>query len=192
MESYRSRRLGEGARPATVNRELEILGHMVKMAVRWGLLKKNPLEGMGKLPEENDDRWRFLTREEFQRLEEAMDSTYRDLLDFLTYTGLRLGDALRLTWGDVNLEKEVVLIRGVRTKTGRSFGIPLHPRAREVLFRRLNGGDPVPEERIFPHSPAWFRRAFKRALEKGRAKSPVWGKGKHARARVSDEVGTFI
>ena len=165
VETYRNRRLSEGARPASVNREVSLLRHMLRMAVEWGFLDRNPLEGLGNLREENDDRWRYLTEEEFERLELAVNDTYRDLLVFLAYTGLRLGDALRLTPQDVDLRGEVILIRGSKTKGGRAFGIPMHPRVKEILERRIQNGT-APEERIFRHSDSEFRRAFKRALEK--------------------------
>lgn len=167
-ESYRMKRLQEGARPATVNRELSIIRHMLSMAVKWGFLESNPLAGLGSLPENNDDAWRYLTREEFDTLLAHLSTNYRDLCIFLVYTGLRLGDALRLTWADVNLDQGVVLIRGVRTKSGRTFGIPLHPKALEVLHRRAkvyNGAGPIPGDRIFKHSDSEFRRAFKKALK---------------------------
>jgi len=168
-EEYRMKRLREGVRPSTVNREMSIIRHLLSLAVRWGYIEKNPLQGLGSLKENNSDRWTYLTKEEFGRLQKAINPIYRDLLVFLTYTGLRLGDALRLLWGDVNLETGVLLVRAMRTKGRHGYGIPLHPEALKILQHRAktwNGSGPVREERIFRHSDSEFRRAFKQALKK--------------------------
>lgn len=167
VERYRRRRLKSGVRPATVNKEVGLLRHMLNMAVRWGYLGENPIEKIESLPEENDDVWQYLTKEEFERVYEAINPTYRDLLVFLVYTGLRVGEALRLRWRDVDLRKGVLLLRGTRTKGRKTFGIPLHRLALEVLLRRREAlnGNYRREGRIFRHSEDWFRRAFKKALE---------------------------
>ena len=62
VDSYRLKRIQEGARPATVNREISLVRHMLSMAVEWGLLDSNPLQGVGNLKEENDDRWTYCYR----------------------------------------------------------------------------------------------------------------------------------
>lgn len=170
VETYRQRRLSEGARPSTVNRETSLLRHMLAMAVRWGLLPQNPLAGLGNLPEKNDDRWTYITVEEAERLLENIENPdYRQLVEFLLYSGRRLGEALELRWRDVDLDRGVLLLRGSRNKSGKTFGFPLHPRALRVLRERVsrwNGSGVPQEERVFPLSKKWLQKAFKKALKK--------------------------
>jgi integrase len=54
----------------------------------------------------------------------AHDARFGALLAFLTYTGARLGEALALTWGDVNLERGVALIRQTKTEGARTAVLP--------------------------------------------------------------------
>lgn len=46
------------------------------------------------------------------------------LIVLLTYTGLRMGEAINLLWPDVDLDKKWAIIR--KTKTGKQRGVPLH------------------------------------------------------------------
>lgn len=57
--------------------------------------------------------------------------TYHALLGLLIVTGLRVGEALRLRLGDVDLDNGVLTVRG--TKFGKSRLVPIHASTREVL-----------------------------------------------------------
>jgi integrase len=91
----------------TVNRELEILRHMLNKAVEWGWLDENPFKRF-KEPvfyQEKNDRVRFLEEEEITRLLEAAPPYLQNIIKAALYTGLRKSDLLRLKWSDVNLER---------------------------------------------------------------------------------------
>ena len=97
------------------------------------------------------------------------------------YHGLRVGQVLALHWSDVDLDRQVLLLRaGVRgAKTGAARVVPLHPAlaeemaswgAREgLVFSRPNGG-------------AWrtdtLRGPFQRAWENSGVSTEKWGKPK--------------
>lgn len=57
--------------------------------------------------------------------------TYHALLGLLSVTGLRVGEALRLRPGDVDLDTGVLTVRG--TKFGKSRLVPIHASTRDVL-----------------------------------------------------------
>jgi integrase len=59
--------------------------------------------------------------------------TYHCLLGLLAVAGLRLGEALRLETGDVDLREGVLTVRG--TKFGKSRLVPIDPSTCEVLAR---------------------------------------------------------
>lgn len=46
------------------------------------------------------------------------------IIVLLTYTGLRMGEAVNLLWQDIDLDKQWAIIR--KTKTGKPRGVPLH------------------------------------------------------------------
>ena len=57
--------------------------------------------------------------------------TYHALLGLLSVTGLRVGEALRLRFDDVDLDAGVLTVRG--TKFGKSRLVPIHASTRDVL-----------------------------------------------------------
>jgi integrase len=59
--------------------------------------------------------------------------TYETLLGLLTCTGIRIGEAIRLKFNDVELQGNMPLLRIRETKFGKSRIVPLHPTAAERL-----------------------------------------------------------
>ena len=169
-ENYQIKRAQEVS-PATVNREIALLRHMLSKAKNWNLIKENPLLGIKNLPEQNEDKWQYLENtQDLQKLVKAITPTYKHLVEFLALTGLRVGTALSLTWGRVDLEREVIFPPGEIMKGKKAQGLPMHPRVKEILAERLkmlgqdNNG--IANQKIFPHSYSTFRKAFKKALKK--------------------------
>jgi integrase len=99
-----------------------------------------------------DDRVRWLTLEEANRLLDACSEHIRPLVVFLLYTGARVGEALWLDWRNVDLVRAHVIFP--KTKNGSARGVPLHQRVvtalanlshrEEEVFRRPDG---LPYER---------------------------------------------
>jgi integrase len=90
---------------------------------------KNPVADVRLLREDNK-RVREISVTEEQAILAALEPTtrrfhtdLRPLVRFLTLTGLRLGEACGLTWGDVDFKAEVATLR--KTKSGVVQHIPL-------------------------------------------------------------------
>jgi integrase len=60
-------------------------------------------------------------------------ATYSTLLGLLAVTGLRVGEAVALDEGDVDLRRGVLLVR--KAKFGKSREVPLHPTTTQALVR---------------------------------------------------------
>ncbi len=98
-------------------------------------------------PKYNNERIRWITIEEADRLVEACSEHLRPLVIFLLYTGARCGEALWLDWRDVELARAHVSFP--KTKNGEARGVGLHPRVVAALanlphregevFRRPDG-----------------------------------------------------
>jgi integrase len=101
----------------SVNRELEILRHMLNKAIEWGWLDYNPFnkfinaKGESSIFYEEIGRDRFLTRDEIPKLLEAAPPYLRNIIIAGIYTQLRKGDLLRLKWEQVNLETGLLTYR---------------------------------------------------------------------------------
>ena len=68
----------------------------------------------------------------------------RDVFLFGVYTGMRRGEIMPLRWEDVDLDKG--LFRVEETKTGVPLELPVTRQLGEILARRGQEGDAVPEE----------------------------------------------
>jgi integrase len=128
----------DGYSEATTNRWHVILSHMYKMAKRWNLpgAENNPLDGV---PLKRLDNMveRFLSKEETQRLLEAVDASPNTQLGpivrMLLLTGCRKREILDLKWSEVDLDKMVLKLSGERTKTAKARLVTLSDEAVEVL-----------------------------------------------------------
>lgn len=122
---------------STGNRYLGLLGRMYSLANEWQVYDKNPAHRVKKVAE-NPARERFLSREEINRLVEALDASpsraAADALKFLIYTGLRKTEALELEFSRVNREDGTVFL--AHTKNGKPRTVVLNTPARELIERR--------------------------------------------------------
>jgi len=81
------------------------------------------------------ERNRELKKEEAERLFEAADPFWKDLLAFALNTGLRLGNICNLKWKSVNLEARNIVISGFESKNKKKFKIWMNPTVFELLKR---------------------------------------------------------
>lgn len=153
---------------ATANRHLSLLSRMFKLAVQWGRADRNPCVGISKW-KENNQRQRFLTPEEIQRMYKAMESepnkTAVAALKFLLLTGARREEALKARWENVDLDNGVWFLP--QTKSGRGRYVQLNSEA-QALLRALPRDDGSPwlfPSKRNPIKPIYSPRdAFDRVL----------------------------
>ena len=136
LEWLNSKVTADGYAQATVNRWQVILGHMMRMAKRWGLhgAEINPLEGVKQKDPENRVE-RFLTAAETQRLKESVEESpnfmLRYIVALLLLTGCRKRELLDAKWEEVSFERKSWRIP--TTKTGKPRHCPLSEDAINVL-----------------------------------------------------------
>lgn len=130
---------GELARPAlapaTIQRIFYVLRLVLDGAVRDGLLARNPAAVL-KPPATTRHDARFLTGGEVAALLGAARGTRAaHLLTFIAATGVRKGEALALSWGDIDREVGVVRIRATLSRVGGELLVttPKTPASRRVL-----------------------------------------------------------
>lgn len=161
-------RLKRPVTPATVNRELALVRHLLRLAEEWGYIAKAPRVRLGKEPE---GRLRFLTEPEALALLEACRTSQNPYLAAMVttalYTGARRGEILGLTWERVDFARGVLLFD--RTKSGRRREVPMH----EPVYRVLAGvPGPKAEGPVFRKADgaAWgsIRTGFERACRAAR------------------------
>lgn len=77
---------------------------------------------------------RELSEAELRSVCQAATGEYRTLLAVGLYTALRLKDASLLSWQDVKLDQNMIVVTPAKTaRTGKIVKIPLHPVLRSIL-----------------------------------------------------------
>ena len=127
IETFKISRLKKVS-PSTVNIYLRNLKASFNHAITWGLLTKNPANGIKKLREYQVERQIFKP-DEIQRLLAVVD--YKPLYKLIVvalYTGCRLSELLHLQYCDIDWLENSFIIRNkasFTTKSGKVRRIPI-------------------------------------------------------------------
>ena len=118
----------ESHMPGTINRVLILIRYMYNLALKWetpGVLK-NPVSGTPLL-EENNQRERFLTSEEVDRLVYCVRHSRNEMLQYivpgLILTGARKQELLRARWQDFCHDTKIWRIP--MSKSGKARHVPI-------------------------------------------------------------------
>ncbi|MBI5197927.1 MAG: site-specific integrase [Nitrospirae bacterium] len=148
-----------GYAPASINRCLMVLKATFSRAVRDGLLEKNPA-GKVKPYKQNNELVRYLTPKQEAVLVENLSEHYRPIVLVAINTGLRLGELLRLAWGDIDWNAGILTVR--ESKSGEPRRLPMNSIVQGIVSGRKPAGD---YSRIFPHDGSQLRKAFNQAVK---------------------------
>ncbi len=114
----------------TIDLELQTLGNAVALAVRQEKLRENPLAGRTHYSTEADRRHakdRMATQGQLQEIakkfRERGEAVLADCVLFLGLSGLRVNEALRLSWEDVSWAQGVIHVQ--REKNGVNPFVPI-------------------------------------------------------------------
>lgn len=166
VEKWRAARLKKGVAPATLNRDVTALKAALAKAVEWGMLDAHPLSRMVKpLKVDTKGVVRYLEADEEKRLRDALAAAegnslsrahdLRPMVLVSLHTGLRFGELCALTWGDIDLKRDILTVRGSEAKSGTTRHIPLNSEAKSELERwrercEAKGGDVEKTDFVFP------------------------------------------
>lgn len=173
-----------GVGEATVRKVLSLLQGVLRRAAVLGRIRSNPVAAIRKPGQRRSRVVRPLAPAAVERLRREMP-TERDavLVSMLAYAGLRPGEALALTWGDVGdrtilVERSLALGEVKETKTRRTRSVRLlGPLATDLKALRMRLGRPGDGKLVFPRPDNepwrdtdwrnWRRRVFTPAAKMG-------------------------
>lgn len=128
--------------PSVVNNSIGTLRGVFDEAVRSGARFNNPTAGLPRV-KIRAKRLELPSRDEFLRfVEEIRTAGARqskdcaNLVRFLAYSGVRIGEAKFVTWADANLSRRELHVRGdpeTATKNGETRYVPMIPELEQML-----------------------------------------------------------
>jgi integrase len=162
VERFKQKRLKDGLKKSSINRELGLLKSMLRTAVEWELTNRNGAKEakLFKLDDPLSDR--VLSYEDESKLIAACDEPamrcraphLKSVILVALYTGLRRGEILRLRWADIDLQQNVLIVRQSKTRSGRGRRVNLNSLLRQMVVSLRE--DEKRGEWVFP-SPKRFQ-----------------------------------
>jgi integrase len=183
IEGFQAELRAAGVGEPTILKTLALLQGMLRRAVVWQRIAANPVAAIKKPSQRRTRTVQALPPEKVEALRASLlaHGAKRDatLVSLLAYAGLRPGEALALTWGDIGertiLVKHSLSLGEIKeTKTGQVRTVKLlAPLAADLAEWRLARGRPAPGELVFPTRRGatwsdedwrnWRRRVFQPA-----------------------------
>ena len=165
IADYIEERRQDGAAPATIHKEINLLSHLFNTArTAWGMESlTNPVDLVkGQRPKTPPGRDRRLVDDELPRLQSAASAYGGEIGPLITWaieTAMRRGEIAAMRWDHLDRKARVLLIP--ETKTGTPRRVPLSTAALGVLDqipRRLDG-------RVWGMRPDSISQAFERVCK---------------------------
>jgi integrase len=143
VQRYILGRRSEGAAPATVDRETELLRKAFNLGARAGRVAFVPYIPHQSKPNANA-RQGFLERSDFDAILSGIaDEDFCDLLEWFWWTGMRPGEIASLTWAAHDRETGTLRLSAAGAKIGQGRVIPLTGPLAEIIERRRERRTPA-------------------------------------------------
>lgn len=164
VDYIRTHRKNTGVSDATVNRNLTILRAVLNAAKSWEWIDSVPTVQLLKV---QNERVRWLTPEEAQRLLNELPEHLNALMRFSLLTGLRASNVTGLKWSQVDMQRRCAWIHPEQSKSKKAIAVPLNDEALAVIREQIGKsleyvftykGNPIKQA----STRAW-RNALKRA-----------------------------
>lgn len=180
------------------------LNAIFNFAVRYYDLQHNPCAKAGSMGKNKADEMQFWTKDEFDKFIEAVMDKQMSYIAFtlLYWTGIRLGELLALTVGDIDLEKQVISINKSYQRIDKRDVItePKTPKSKRVItipeFLAVDLQDYLnslyhcrKHDRLLPVTKYYLEHEIKRGVEKSGVKRIRIHDIRHSHASLLVEMG---
>jgi len=153
LEEYRQKRVAQGAKDSTVNREMAVLRSAFYKGKRRTPPKVNQLPYFP-VVSENNIRRGFLSDAQYVCLRNELPEELKPIFVTAYVTGMRKSELLGIQWDQVDFEAGFIVLQTGETKNGDGRGAPItEGDMRDLLQRAKNERD-----RNWPGCPWVFSR----------------------------------
>jgi len=188
LETFRNQSLGAGKAPNTVGIEIKILGSVLNVARRQGLIQTNPAEAV-ELPRVVSHTREVFTTEQVRMLLAVASPEWQTVILAGFYLGARLMDVINLTWENVDLTLGVINYEQGKTqgKNSKPVITPMHDDLKNHLLRLAGDNPQAPLCPTLQKRNAGGRKGLSVTFanimrDAGISQHQVKGKGKQGRA----------
>jgi integrase len=142
-----------GNSPTTVNGAIAFLQRIFAIGVKAGIVYRNPAEELERKPAKKKllrlpNRTQFAAIVAYVRRQSGWGRIAGDLVEGLAYSGMRVGESRRLTWGHLDFEKGLMAIPGEKTENAPRI-VPMTADFRRLVESIRGGTTPDPNARVF-------------------------------------------
>jgi len=133
-----------GISEQTVRKHIRNCKRLFSEAVRRDMLPSNPFDREASAPPKVDKDWQYVSRQDLETLlSYTPDAEWRALFALLRLAGLRLGEAQRLRWEDIDWQRGRLTVehKGRQTTKQKRRVVPMEPRLADVLLDRFAEAD---------------------------------------------------
>lgn len=166
IEGYKKKRIGEGVTVATVNRELACLRNIFNRAAEWGKFVSVPPKI--KLARENNERVKYLSEGEAQKLLEMSPEPLKSIVIIALNTGMRRSEIATLKWRDIDIKEGILTLWDTKNKEKRH--VPLNETAINILLKAQSGNKTefvfVGKDLISHISSVYISHTFRKVVKK--------------------------
>jgi integrase len=135
VREYARRLATRGLAASSIRKNIAPLRALFATALEDGAIRSNPVLGIriARTADDSDaQEAKALTEDELRRVLEKLPDSWRPFFEFLAQTGLRIGEAIELRWGDV----DGPWLRVTRRYYRGAVGLPKGRRTRDVPLSR--------------------------------------------------------
>ena len=172
--------------PASINRTLGLLRHMLNWAVGREYLDRTPFrrgtEVLVRLEREDNKRRRRVSEDEEAQLLAVASPHLRSMIIAALDTGMRRGEMLALRFDDIDWQRRLIVLRGETTKSRRTRVVPIGTSRLLVVLQWLRldgaGGLKSDDAPVFSNEAGeplkTFKKAWLVAVLKAHGIDPHW------------------
>lgn len=169
VKEYMLKRAKAGASGSTINKERGSISKMFKVLIEAHLLDRNPVRDTAPASEKDGQRDVYISYGDFQKIAEYCACWVHYIFQTLYMSGMRRGEALSITWENVNLDSRIIRLGATQTKERRPKRVPIHKDLVPVL--RAAGKESNFTGRVFlapsgsPPNEDSLKKPWREALE---------------------------
>lgn len=181
IKAYQVARMKDGAKPATINREIEAIGRTFRLAMEGKKIFTMPHISTLRL---DNARKGFFTREEVERLCSHLSKPLDSFVRFAWITGWRRGEITNLRWMNVDFARGEVRLEPGTTKNREGRTFPMTKDLRAIL-ENLKPESAFPGQLVFLYRGrplGQFRKSWLTACDKAKLPCVYDTKGKPVKA----------